>query len=70
LFLRDFISAGSIFTENSAAQILRSPDEKQIAISLPQKSKGSVKLRLVKSSGGGPRVQENSRMDYFNFVFL
>ena len=59
-----FISAGSIYTENSAAQILRSPDEKQIAISLPQKTKGSVKLRLVKSSrapGGEPRVQENSR---------
>lgn len=61
--------------ENTAAQILRSSDEKQIAISLPQKAKGIVKLRLRKSSEApgydGPRVQENSRMNCFNlFLFF
>ncbi|PKC05937.1 hypothetical protein RhiirA5_360771 [Rhizophagus irregularis] len=60
--------AGSSFMENTAAQILRSSDEKQIAISLPQKAKGIVKLRLRKSSEApgydGPRVQENSLLRF------
>ncbi|CAI2161653.1 17261_t:CDS:10 [Funneliformis geosporum] len=50
------------------AQILRSPDEKQIAISLPQKAKRSVKLRLHKSfkapGGDKPHVQENSLLHF------
>ncbi|RIA98831.1 subunit 17 of mediator complex-domain-containing protein [Glomus cerebriforme] len=62
--IHDFDLAGSIYLENTAAQILRSLDEKQIAIALPQKAKGTVKLRLRKSSIApgcdGPCVQENS----------
>jgi len=60
--------------ENTAAQILRSPDEKQIAISLPQKTKRTVKLRLHKSinapGGDRPRVQENSRTIHFIFTVI
>ncbi|CAG8451947.1 5907_t:CDS:10 [Funneliformis caledonium] len=66
------ISAASRHAENTqTAQILRSPDEKQIAISLPQKAKRSVKLRLHKSfrapGGDKPHVQENSLL-HFDFI--
>ncbi|CAG8697343.1 18023_t:CDS:2, partial [Racocetra fulgida] len=42
------------------AQILRSPDEKQVAVSLPQRAKKAVKLRLQQRSNSAPSVQENS----------
>ncbi|CAG8850668.1 35026_t:CDS:2, partial [Gigaspora margarita] len=46
------------------AQILRSPDEKQVVVSLPQKPKKTVKLRLQQRSNSlltvEPCVQENS----------
>ncbi|GBC06799.1 hypothetical protein RclHR1_07050007 [Rhizophagus clarus] len=60
--------AGPSFLENTAAQILRSSDEKQITISLPQKTKGIVKLCLRKSSKApgydGQRMQENSLLRF------
>ncbi|CAG8855559.1 20435_t:CDS:2, partial [Gigaspora margarita] len=53
-----------IFGDISKAQILRSPNEKQVVVSLPQKPKKAVKLRLQQRSNSPltvePCVQENS----------
>nr|CAG8483096.1 994_t:CDS:10 [Entrophospora candida] len=56
-----YSEAGSKYHVKSYPQILRTPDEKQIAISLPQKPKKAVKLILQqKSSVQGDSIQENS----------
>ncbi|CAG8831730.1 10586_t:CDS:2, partial [Gigaspora rosea] len=58
-----YADVGSIHGDISKAQILRSPDEKQVAVSLPQKPKKAVKLRLQQRSNSlltvEPCVQEN-----------
>ncbi|CAG8469521.1 8351_t:CDS:10 [Diversispora eburnea] len=56
--------AGSNYLENTLAQISRTPEERQIVISLPQTLKRAVKLKLQQRSsdfnGSTQLVQENS----------